>query len=77
MDKYLSGSWQEFEQWIRFSVESDFRWHLRPVDTKELRNDVVKAIQFDLKKADAGFSKTSAFLERIHKGENNQKQKQR
>jgi len=26
MDKNLDGSWEEFEQWIRDAIGSDFRW---------------------------------------------------
>ena len=32
MEKYLEGSWKEFEQWIRFTIGSDFRWRVRPMD---------------------------------------------
>ena len=32
MDKYLGGTWEEFEQWIRFTIGSDFKWLVRPLD---------------------------------------------
>ncbi len=30
MNKYLSGTWEEFEAWTRSTIGSDFRWKIRP-----------------------------------------------
>ncbi len=38
MDKsLLEGTWQEFEALIRDTIGSDFRWRVRPQDTRSNR----------------------------------------
>ncbi len=65
MDKYLHGSWREFEQWIRFQIGSDFRWNLSPLDTKILRKDVVDKIRIDLERNEGVLQKGNSFFEKI------------
>ena len=65
MEKYLHGSWKEFEQWIRFEIGSDFRWHMLPLDTAALRKDVVRTIKRDLKRNQGVFPGSNTFIETI------------
>ncbi len=64
-DKYRHGSWKEFEQWIRFQIGSDFRWHLSPLDSEILRKDVVETMKSDLIRNEGVFPERNAFFEKI------------
>ena len=34
MDKFVDGTWEEFEQWIRDTIGSDFLWCVKPLDKR-------------------------------------------
>ena len=57
MDNYLDGSWEKFEQWIRNTIESDFRWRVRPMDKQSNRQTIAELVQNDIKE-------NNAFIER-------------
>ncbi len=51
MDKsLLEGTWQEFEALIRDTIGSDFRWRVRPQDTRSNREMIVSLILEDIKR---------------------------
>ena len=33
MEDYLNGTWEEFENWIKGMIESNFSWRMHPVDS--------------------------------------------
>ena len=49
MDNYLDGSWEKFEQWIRNTIGSDFRWRVRPMDKRSNRQMLAEHVQNDIK----------------------------
>ena len=64
MDKYLSGTWEEFEQWIRFTIGSDFRWLVRPLDRQKNREMVADMVHSDIEQNSGIFPTHNAFIER-------------
>ena len=64
MDKYLGGTWEEFEQWIRFTIGSDFRWLVRPLDRQSNREMVANVVHRDIEKNNGVFPTRNAFVER-------------
>ena len=50
MDKYLEGTWEEFEEWIRNKIRSDFRWYVRARDTTTNREMVANLILNDIER---------------------------
>ena len=38
-NKYLDGTWQEFETWIKNTIGSFFRWRICPADTRSKQGD--------------------------------------
>ena len=64
MDKYLGGTWEEFAQWIRFTIGSDFRWLVRPLDRQSNREMVADMIRNDIKQNNAVFPTHNSFIER-------------
>ncbi len=64
MDKYLSGTWEEFEQWIRFTIGSDFRWLVRPLDRQLNRKMVADMVRNDIEENSGVFPACNAFIER-------------
>jgi len=65
MDKLLDGTWEEFEQWIRDTIGSDFRWCVRPRDTSENREMVASLVLEDIKRSEGISPENNAFIERI------------
>lgn len=65
MNKYLDGSWQEFEQWIRLTIGSDFSWRVRPMDKQSNRQMMVDSIQNEMKKNGGVFPDDNAFIKII------------
>jgi len=62
MDKNWKRSWEEFEQWIRNTIGSDFRWCIRPRDdTLENREMVVELILGDIKRNNGDFPKNNVY----------------
>ena len=50
MDTQLDGTWQEFETWIKDTIGSDFRWRVRPQDTREHRKMIASLILAEIKR---------------------------
>ncbi len=48
MGKYLEGTWEEFEAWIRDTIGSDFRWLIRPLDNHMNRDMIASLILKDI-----------------------------
>ena len=72
MDEHLSGSWEEFEGWIRNTIGSDFRWKVRPPDTRLNREMIADLIRDSMKTHNGGvFPKSNAFIERVNKESDN------
>ena len=70
-EEVLSGTWKEFETWIRDQVGSGFVWKLRPLDNKANRQAVMESILRTIKKENNGTfpPKGDAFIELTsHKG---------
>jgi hypothetical protein len=65
MDKRLEGSWEEFEQWIRDTIGSDFRWRVRPMDKLSNRKMIAELVQNDIKENNGVFPEKNSFIERI------------
>ena len=57
MDNYLDGSWEKFEQWIRNTIESDFRWRVKPMDKRSNRQTIAELVQNDI-------NENNSFIER-------------
>ncbi len=64
MEKHIEGTWAEFEVWITDTIESDFRWRIRPRDTVENREMVASLILNDIKRGDGIFPEKNAFIEK-------------
>jgi len=64
MDNYLDGSWQKFEQWIRNTIGSDFRWRVSPMDKRANRKMIAELVQNDIKKNNGVFPEKNSFIER-------------
>ncbi len=64
MNNYLDGSWEKFEQWIRNTIESDFRWRVRPMDKRSNRRMIAELVQNDIKENNGTFPEKDAFIER-------------
>ncbi len=64
MDNYLDGSWEKFEQWIRNTIGSDFRWRVRPMDKRANRQMISELVQNDIKKNKGVFPENNSFIER-------------
>jgi hypothetical protein len=62
MDKYLEGTWDEFEQWIRFTVGSDFIWKVEPIDRLSSRQMVATDILRSLKYNDGVLPENNPFI---------------
>jgi hypothetical protein len=65
LDNYLEGSWEKFEQWIRNTIGSDFRWRVRPMDKRSNRKMVAELVQNDIKENKGVFPEKHSFIERI------------
>jgi len=64
MDKYLGGTWEEFEQWIRFTIGSDFKWLVRPLDRQSTREMVADMVRNDIERNNGVFPRQNSFIER-------------
>ncbi len=54
-EKVLSGTWEEFETWIREQVGSSFVWKIRPLDIKANRQAVIESILRTIKENNGTF----------------------
>ena len=55
----------EFEQWIRNTIGSNFRWRVRPMNKRSSREMVADLVQNDIKKNNGVFPDNNSFIERI------------
>ena len=63
MDRYLEGTWEEFEEWIRKTIGSDVHWCIPPRDTRLNREMVADPILNDIKRGNGTFLDKNAFIE--------------
>ncbi len=63
MDNYLDGSWEEFEQWIRNTIGSNFRWRVRPMDKRADRQMIAELVENDIKENNGVFPEKNTFIE--------------
>jgi len=64
MDNYLDGSWEKFEQWIRNTIGSNFRWIVRPMDKPANRQMVAELVPKDIKEHNRAFPQKNSSIER-------------
>jgi len=64
MDKHLTGTWEEFEAWIKETVGSDFNWRVRPQDNATNREMVASLILDGIKRNNGIFPEKNTFIER-------------
>ena len=64
IDKNLDGSWEEFEQWSRDTIGSDFRWRIRPRDSAANRKMVVSPVLEDIERNGDVFPEKNVFIEK-------------
>ena len=63
-EEVLSGTWKDFETWIREEVGSDFTWKIMPLDIKVNRLTVMESIIRTIKENDGTFPpKGNTFIE--------------
>ncbi len=71
MDKYLDGTWQEFEARIKDTIGSSFRWHVRPQDNRSNREMIVSLILEDIKRNNGVFpGGKCVYIERLRDNNN-------
>jgi len=63
LEKYLEGTWEEFEQWIRFTIGSDFSWKVKPIDRSSSRQTVAMDILNALRCNNDVFPDNNPFIE--------------
>lgn len=63
MDEYLEGPWEEFEEWIRNKIGSDFRWCVHPRDTTTNREMVGNLILNNIERCNGVSPGKNAFTE--------------
>lgn len=64
MDKHLDGTWQEFKDWIKSTIGADFRWRIRPQDTRSNREMIAGLILDEIRRNNGVFPKGNSFIER-------------
>ena len=64
MDKHLTGTWEEFEAWIRETVGADFHRRVRPQDNATNREMVASLILDGIKRGGGIFPEKNTFIER-------------
>ena len=64
MAKHLNGTWEDFEDWIRKMIGSDFRWRVRPEDSRMNREMIADLILGEIKRNEGVFPKSNVFIER-------------
>ncbi len=63
MDNHLSGSWEIFEQWIRNTIGSDFRWRIRTMDNYASRQMLAELVQKNIKENNGVFPEKNSYIE--------------
>jgi hypothetical protein len=65
LDKYLEGSWEEFEAWIRETIGTDFHWRIRPQDSVSNRKMIADLILDEIKRNNGEFPGGDTFIQRV------------
>jgi len=68
---FLSGSWEDFETWIRAKVGGDITWKVRPRDTRVNRMVVAESILQALDRNHGEFPSSGNLFLEIQKDEGN------
>ena len=63
MYNYLEGSWEKFEQWIRNTIGSNFRWRVRTMDNYASRQMLAELIQKNIQENNGVFPKKNPYIE--------------
>ena len=63
-EKYLECSWEEFENSIKGTIESEFNGRVRPVDSPEKHSMMASVISDDMKRNGGVFPEGNAFIQR-------------
>jgi hypothetical protein len=62
----LSGSWDEFEEWIRQKINGDFSWKIRLLDSKNSRGAIIESIEISIRNNNGTFpEKGDMFIEKL------------
>ena len=65
-DTVLSGSWDEFEEWIRQRINGDFSWKIRLLDSKNSRGAIIESIELSIKNNNGTFPEEGEmFIEKL------------
>ncbi len=64
INNHLDGSWENFEQWIRNTIGSDFRWHIRTMDNRASRKMLAELVQKNIKENNGVFPQKNSYIER-------------
>ena len=64
MNNHLDGSWEKFEQWIRNTIGSDFRWRIRTMDNRASRQMFAELVQKNIKENNGVFPEKNSYIER-------------
>lgn len=64
LERLLTGSWEDFESWLRSAIGGPFSWKIRPRDTTVNRQVVLESVCAAIKRHDGCFPNNDAFLER-------------
>jgi len=65
IDKYLTGSKEDFDAWIRDAIGSNISWKVRPLDLHSNRKMVADLILVDIERNGGVFPGSNVFIERV------------
>ena len=65
MDEHLTGTWEEFEAWVKETIRSDFRRRVRPQDTPSNREMVASLVLDGIERNEGVFRQSNASIERV------------
>ena len=68
MEDSLNGTWEEFENLIKGTIESDFSWRVRPLNSPFKRAMVANSILDDIKRNNDVSPERNAFIQRTSSG---------
>jgi hypothetical protein len=65
IDKFLTGSKEDFDAWIRDTIGGNFRRKVRPLDLLSNRKIVANLILVDIERNGGVFPGSNVFIERV------------
>jgi hypothetical protein len=65
VEKHLTGTWEEFEAWIRETIGADFHWRVRPQDNATNREMVASFIRVAFRGNKGSFPESNTFIENV------------